>query len=204
MPTCRVAVAIGGLAATSVLCAATIEVVDVSRKQGRYELLADAHLGATPQALYHVLTDYDDNHFARIWSAYKESRYLGPAADGTPMIYTRMEGCVVLHCMSLRRTERLETEEPYRIRTYTVPEQSDFKFSKSEWVLEPEGAGGTRVTYKLEMEPDFRLPPLIGPWYLKRTLSKGVAGALMRIEQLARELDGVPVGSAISPGEAEH
>ena len=52
---------------------------------------------------------------------------------------------------------------------------------------------GTKMTYKLEMEPDFFVPPVIGPWYLKRTLSQGGLRAVTRIERLARELDGRPV-----------
>jgi hypothetical protein len=43
------------------------------------------------------------------------------------------------------------------------------------------------------MEPDFFIPPLIGPWYLKRTLSQGGVRAVTRIERLARQLDGRPV-----------
>jgi hypothetical protein len=49
------------------------------------------------------------------------------------------------------------------------------------------------MKYRLEMEPDFWVPPLIGPWYLKRTLSHGGVRAVSRIERLARELDGLPV-----------
>ena len=48
------------------------------------------------------------------------------------------------------------------------------------------------MTYKLEMEPDFFVPPVLGPWYLKRTLSQGGLRAVTRIERLARELDGRP------------
>jgi hypothetical protein len=66
-----------------------------------------------------------------------------------------------------------------------MPEQSDFKRSSSEWVLEPE-AGGTRMTYSLTMEPDFWVPPVIGPWYLKRTLQRGGGNAINRIERLAQ------------------
>jgi hypothetical protein len=40
------------------------------------------------------------------------------------------------------------------------------------------------------MEPDFFVPPVVGPWYLKRTLSQGGQRAVVRIERLARELDG--------------
>jgi hypothetical protein len=192
--------AIAGAAATCALSAATIDTLDVSRKQGRYELAANAHLDATPESIYAVLTDYDDNAYGRISSVYKESRYLDPAEDGTPIVFTRMEGCMLRYCVTLRRTERLETVEPRFIKSFALPEQSNFKYSTSEWVLEPDGAGGTHMVYKLEMEPDFRIPPVIGPWYLKRLLSQGGARAVMRIERLARQLDGLPVGPEIPLG----
>jgi hypothetical protein len=82
---------LGGLAASSVLWAATIETLDVTRKQARYELAANAHLDATPESICAVLTDYADNAFGRISSAYKESRFLDPAPDGTPIVSTRMK-----------------------------------------------------------------------------------------------------------------
>jgi Polyketide cyclase / dehydrase and lipid transport len=180
------------LAASAFGGAATIDKLDVKRHRGRYLLEADARLAATPESIYAVLTDYDDNRFSRVSRVYKESRYLPPAADGTPVIYTRMEGCVFRYCMSLQRTERLETEAPYRIKSIAIPESSNFKYSTSEWRLEPDG-DGTKMTYLLEMEPDFFVPPIIGPWYLKRTLSQGGLRAVTRIERLARELDGRPV-----------
>jgi hypothetical protein len=181
-----------GLTVSSLLAAATIKVLDVSRRHGLYSLAADAHLDATPESIYAVLIDYDDNRFGRISSAVKESRYLDPASDGTPMIFTRMEGCVLWHCMSLERTERLETEEPYRIKSIAIPEDSNFKYSTSEWLLERDG-DGTKMTYILEMEPDFFVPPIVGPWFLKRTLAQGGVRAATRIERLARILDGRPV-----------
>jgi hypothetical protein len=184
--------AVGALAASALGAAATIDDLDVSRQRGLYSLEAEARLAATPESIYAVLTDFDDNAYARISRVYKESRYLDePAADGTPLIYTRMEGCMLWHCMSLERTERLETEAPYWIKSTALPESSNFKHSTSEWQLERDGAN-TKMIYKLEMEPDFFVPPIIGPWYLKRTLSQGGLRAVTRIERLARELDGRP------------
>jgi hypothetical protein len=188
----RAAAALGALAASAVAVAATMEQLDVKRQRGRYSLEAEARLAASPESIYAVLTDFDDNRYSRISGAYKESRYLEPAADGTPLVYTRMEGCALWHCMSLERTERLETDAPYWIKSTTLAEGSNFKHSTSEWVLERDGEN-TKMTYKLEMEPDFFVPPVVGPWYLKRTLSQGGQRAVVRIERLARELDGRPV-----------
>jgi hypothetical protein len=185
------ACALASIAAAALAAAATIDDLAVERERGRYFLEAEAWLAATPESIYAVITDFDDNAYSRISRAYKESRYLEPAADGTPLVYTRMEGCALWHCMSLERTERLETDAPRWIKSTTLPEGSNFKFSTSEWLLERNG-DNTKMTYRLEMEPDFFVPPVVGPWYLKRTLSQGGLRAVTRIERLARVLDGRP------------
>lgn len=180
-----------GLAA-SIASAATIRDLDISREDGRYSLVADTYLAAPPQAIFDVLVDYE--RFNRISSVYKEHGYLEPRPDGTPVVYTLMEGCVLgnVFCKSMRRVETLETRAPYFIRTTALPERSDFEHSISEWHLEPSG-DGTKVVYKLEMEPDFFVPPVIGPWFLKRTLMKGGTNAVNRIERIARIESGRPV-----------
>ena len=192
MTRARIAAALGALCVGALAAAATIDELDVTKKRDRYALEAYARLDATPESVYTVLTDFDDNAYSRISRAYKESRYLEPAADGTPLVYTRMEGCLLWHCMTLERTERLETRAPSWIKSTALPERSNFKHATSEWLLEPDG-DGTKMTYKVELEPDFFVPPVIGPWYLKRTLSQGGLRAVTRIERLARELDGRPV-----------
>jgi len=182
----RVAVLVlGAVVASWVVCAATLESVIVTYDSGRYSLEADAFLDAPREAIFAVLTDYD--RFGRISSAYKEYGFLDPAPDGTPIVFTRMEGCVLIFCRSLRRVELLQSTVPAFIRTVTLPERSDFRHSVSEWWLEPE-TNGTRITYHLEMEPDFWVPPIVGPWILQRRLKRGGAAAVERIERLAREL----------------
>jgi hypothetical protein len=165
---------------------ATLHSVDVSRQQDRYQVVADTHLAAPPEAIYKVLLDFDGDRYQRISEIYKESSYLPPDTDGTPLVYTRVEGCLIGFCRSMRRVERLEVVTPQFIRSRTVPERSDFKYSMSEWTFAPED-GGTRVTYRMEMEPNFWLPPFVGPWFLKRTLLRGAPSAIDQIEQLAQQ-----------------
>lgn len=173
-----------GLLAASAAAPGTLKTLEIERNDGRYHLVANTHLEASPEAIYHVLTDYADNAFGRISEVYKESGYLPPDDDGTPLVYTRVKGCLLFFCRSMKRVERLEVSEPRFIRTTALPERSDFKYSRSEWWLEPE-RGGTHVVYRLDMEPDFWLPPFVGPAFLKRTLLRGGAEAVDRIEELA-------------------
>src|SRR5690606_21084167 len=176
-----------------------LEVTRDPEDRGRFQLFAETRLEADAKAIFDVLTDYEDGRFGRISSVYKESDYLEPAPDGTPIVYTRMEGCMLSFCKSLTRVERLETEEPHLIRTTTLPERSDFKFAESEWMLTPV-EGGTEVLYELVMEPDFWVPPLIGPWIMKRELRQGGERAIYRIERLAR---GLPSGLRPAKGVDE-
>jgi hypothetical protein len=165
---------------------ATLRTVVVSRDKDRYQVVADTHLDASPEAIYKVLLDFDGDRYQRISEIYKESSYLPPDSDGTPLVYTRVEGCLIGYCRSMRRVERLEIVTPEFIRSRTIPERSDFKYSLSEWTFAAEG-NGTRVTYKMEMEPNFWLPPFVGPWFLKRTLLKGAPSAIDQIELLAQQ-----------------
>jgi Polyketide cyclase / dehydrase and lipid transport len=173
---------IGASAAT-----ATLDSIDIGRDEGVYSLRAETHLDAKPESIVNVLLDYE--RFGRISSVYKEYGYLDPLPDGTPIVYTRMEGCLLkIFCKSMTRVEALEVEAPNHIRTVTLPDRSDFKRSISDWMLEPEGEG-TRMTYSLEMEPDFFVPPVVGPIILKRTLKQGGGRAIDRIELLAQAVE---------------
>ena len=184
----RLTAGIGVLAAlvASAVVAAQIEALEVEKRGSVYSLHSETRLEATPEAIHAVLTDYDN--FDRISSVYKEFGYLEPDSDGTPVLFTTMEGCVLFFCKSLTRVERLEVNSAEHIKTVAVPERSDFKRSVSEWLIERRG-DETLVIYTLEMEPDFFVPPVIGPWYLKRTLKRGGGDAVDRIESLAQALE---------------
>jgi hypothetical protein len=169
---------------------ATLRSVDVTfdRDLDRYHLVADTHLDAPPLAIYDVLVDFDNDRYSRISDIYKESGYLAPDKDGTPLVYTRVEGCLLLFCRSMRRVERLEVIKPRFIKATVVPDRSDFKYAEAEWTLEPEGAG-THVVYRMDMVPDFWLPPYVGPGFLKKTLMRGGVDAVNHIEKLAQQVE---------------
>ena len=188
----RIGIALAALVVAAAASTASLESIDVGRKGAMYSLHAETVLDASPEAIFDVLLDYE--RFGRISSVYKDFGYLDPLSDGTPVVFTRMEGCLLFYCKSMMRVERLEAESPGHIRTVTMPDRSDFKRSTSEWSLEPE-ASGTRMIYTLEMEPDFFVPPVIGPWYIKRTLKRGGGDAIDRIERLAQAVEELEQGA---------
>lgn len=162
--------------------AAELTDVEVRHDDGRYQLTSRTYFNATQAQLYRVLTNYD--LFTKFSSAFAESENREPDAEGRPQFYTRLEGCVMMFCKSYIRYGHLELTPEYDIVAIVDPEASNFKYSRERWQLIPEGEK-TLLIYNFEMEPDFWVPPIIGPFVIKRALRSGGDEAVGRIEALA-------------------
>ena len=179
---------LGGLLILSLPIANSAELrsVEVARNGERYRLDSETYFDVSREALYGVLTDF--KKFEKFTSAIVESRNLDPDEKGRPGFYARMQGCVLLFCKSFIRVGYLLLSPITEIVAITVPEESDFRFSRERWQLFPEG-DGTLMIYEFEMEPAFWVPPVIGPFYIQRALHDGAARAVNRIEVLAQAVE---------------
>lgn len=162
--------------------AAELQDVTVEQKDGRYHLTSVTYFDATQSQLYKVLTDYEQ--FPRFSSAFVEAENRAPDEQGRPQFYTRMDGCVLMFCKSYIRYGYLELKPEYDIVAMVDPELSNFDFSRERWQLIPDG-DGTIMIYDFEMEPGFWVPPIVGPYVIKRALRSGGTAAVNRIEALA-------------------
>lgn len=163
--------------------AADLQFIEIERDGDRYSARSIIWFDTKPGDLYAVLTDYE--MFQRFTSAIAESKNLDPDDEGRPEYFTRMEGCVLVWCRSFVRIGYLELDQDREIVAITDPERSDFKAANERWQLREED-GGTLLMYEFEMIPDFWVPPVIGPYYIKRALRSGGEKAAERIEALAR------------------
>ena len=172
--------------------AAELRDISVELVDDRYNMSSKAYFAAAPERLYRVLSDYD--LFIQFTSAFVEAYNLPPDHRGRPGFYTRMKGCVLMFCKSFERRGHLVLEPNEEIVAIVDPGSSDFKYARERWHLAPEG-DGTVLTYSFEMEPDFWVPPVIGPYLIKRTLREDGRDALDRIEALAQGRKPKPVGT---------
>lgn len=176
---------LAGLAALFVAAnvpAADLRLIEVDRADDVYTMKSVTWFEAGAAALFQVLTDY--SLFSEFSSAIVESKNLGTDASGRPEYYTRMEGCVLMFCQSFVRIGHLSLKPIDEIVAVTDPTRSDFKRAEERWQLVPEKEG-TLLIYEFEMQPDFWVPPVIGPFYIKRALKSGGERAVERIEALA-------------------
>jgi hypothetical protein len=160
--------------------------VTVELEDGHYFLTSESWLDASVEEIYRVLTDYE--LFVQISSGYVEAHNTDAAEDGRPGFYTRMQGCVLVWCKSFERSGYLTLNPMTDIVALVDPDVSDFDYSRESWELISEGEG-TVMIYHFEMDPGFWVPPVIGPFYIKRTLVRGGEDAIMRIEALAQGRD---------------
>jgi hypothetical protein len=177
--------------AAAAAAGADLRAISVEYENDRYHLRSEVWFAAPTEDLYRVLTDFDD--YERISSAFVEAYDLPPDEQGRPRFYTRMEGCMLFFCRSLERRGYLLLEPRKEIVAVTNPAESDFKFCRERWRFEEDGEG-TLLFYDFEMEPDFWVPPVIGPWIIKRTLEVDGLDAIGRIEAIALGLTPKPVG----------
>ncbi len=162
---------------------AVLRSVSVTLQEGRYHLTSETLFGVSQDDLYAVLIDYE--LFEKFTSAIVASRNVEPGADGRPRFYTRMEGCVLFYCKTFVRNGYLLLTPKHDIVAVSDPDESDFNYSRERWRLSSEN-DGTLMIYEFEMEPRFWVPPLIGPYVMKRALQSGATRAVNRIEALAR------------------
>lgn len=162
--------------------AAEFRDIEVGRDDGLYSMRSQVYFNVEPEYLYRVLTDF--NLFKKFTSAIVESNNVEADEKGRPQFYARMEGCVLIWCRSFVRIGYLELKPTAEIIAISDPERSDFEISRERWQLIPED-GGTLMIYEFQMVPAFWVPPLIGPFYIKRALRSGGVDAVNRIEALA-------------------
>ena len=166
------------------LGAADIRLLEVEKEDDAYVFGSLTFLQASPEAVFAVLLDYDQ--YPRISGVYKESRYIEPAEDGRPRVYTRAEGCILWVCRELIKTETLHVTPHSHISAVVESAGSNLSSGRTDWWLEAEGEG-TLLHYRMSLTPDFWVPPLIGPLVIRIALKRAGSRAVLRLEGLALE-----------------
>ena len=164
--------------------AADLREIEVDSADGVYKLESVVWFDADIDALYRVILDWDLSE--QFSSVVIEARNTGSDATGDRGFYTLNRACVLFYCKSVERFGRVEHEPVIYIKAITDPERSDFHLSNETWEFSEEGSG-TLIHYQLEMRPKFWVPPVIGPYVLKKQMREDGVDALDRIEAIAQD-----------------
>jgi hypothetical protein len=175
------AVALLVAAAAGPAQAARFEQLVVSHKRGVYSLRAVMLLDAPPAAVRDSMLDFEHLHL--LSEAILESRRMRDLPKGA-VVYTRSRGCIGFFCRDLRKTETVEVQGD-SIQTRTIAEQSNV-IGTARWTIEAAGAS-TRVRWESDVDPQFFVPPLLGPPLMKRALKREGEALAAGLERAAQQ-----------------
>lgn len=156
--------------------------ISVTQSNGIYHINISADIDATAHYVRQVITDYP--HAYRINNAIIESEVLDSAIKGNIRVRAKLLLCVPLFCQEAERVDEVTTLASGHIQAVIVPQKSDFRSGKALWKIIPDGQR-TRLVYLASIEPDFFIPPLIGPRMVIDNMREQFKSTFQRINQVA-------------------
>ena len=165
--------------------AGTVRDIHTQYEDGIYRLAVDVIIDGRFDAVYGLVTDYD--RLKELSDIFVDTALISPPGVEPKRRRLVARACVFLFCDEATMVEDVEEIERKTILTRVVPELSDFKYGKSRWEVSAVDADHSRIRFSYEIQPDFWVPPLIGPYFIKRKLLAAARQTITRIEVLARD-----------------
>jgi hypothetical protein len=162
--------------------AGEVRKAEVEHADGRYIVEIDVIVNAREDAVHQVLTDYA--HLTRVHENIKQSEILFSLDDHTHQVRVVAEACITYFCKSMIQTQDVLETDAQTIIVTAVPEKSDFVFAHSRWKITPT-ENGTRVMFNTDLKPRFWVPPVIGPYLIKKKLHTASVETVLNLEKLA-------------------
>ena len=168
----------------SVAQAGSVDHVRARHEHGVYTVDLDMVLDATAANVQAIVTDYDGLH--RLSSSIVESRRLPPSVTEVERRRVVYRACFLIYCFTAIMVEAVRYPSPGMMVSVVEPEGSDFVAGTSEWEFSPVGETRTRVRFHSQLQPRFWVPPVVGPWIIKRKMLTAARETGLRIEKLAQ------------------
>lgn len=166
----------------SLACGAEFRSIEMVREGEQYRLSAEVFVDAPRSGVYGVLTDYAE--FPRLSSVFRSGDVLEPIEDGRGLVYLLMRGCVLFFCKEVAVVQAILVEPDERIEAVVDPRRSDLDYGRAVWTLRDDGQG-TLIGYEALLEPQFWIPPVIGPFVIKTAIRTRGIRAAQRLEAIA-------------------
>jgi hypothetical protein len=154
----------------------------VAHTDGRYDLVLRARIDAPSDIVYRAITDY--SNLAAINPDIEISELLETTPDGVSTVRTVIHVCILVFCKQVEQLQHVTHPDADTIEAVIVPEGSDFHSGIARWQLSSPTAATTEVKFTETFEPDFWVPPVIGPWLIERKLVREVGETTAYIEAL--------------------
>jgi hypothetical protein len=164
------------------ISAGELQQAAVSHKDGVYILELDVIVSSSYDAVHAIVTDYDQLHL--ISEVLIETSLLSEPNAEIKRRKLVARTCILVFCFTATMVEDV-WETGNSISTKIVPENSDYKYGKTEWTVDAIDDQQSRIKLYCELQPNFWIPPIIGPHLMKKTMMKEAKKTILHIEELA-------------------
>ena len=171
------------LAISSAAMAATVKRADLTFSGRAYHYRFDSEIAATVARVKAVVADI--NQLARLNDDIITSQLLERYDAHSFKRRLLLKHCILVFCFDLNFVERVEVLPSGDITTHIIPGESNFRRGDAIWRMVELDAERTLVTMEADQEPDFWIPPIIGPLLIKHSFVREVAETVDKLERLA-------------------
>jgi hypothetical protein len=163
--------------------AGEIQQATVDFAHGVYTVEFDGQLSAVPSEVYRLVTAH--NHLYLLNDDVLESVLLTPPDAPVKKRRVVLHICILFFCRDMKLVESLEENGKDELVATVVPAESDFSSGRTLWQITPVGATQSRLQLRSTFSPAFWVPPVIGPWLIKRKMEQELSVMIARLEHYA-------------------
>jgi len=181
--------------------AAQVSKVQVERDGARFLINMHIVMDAPPPAVFRALQDYAT--MARYNPDLRSVRVEPTATPDHVRLFTTVHVCVLVFCKMLHQEQIMTATtqaDGGTLRAKLVPRGGDFKGGHGLWIVGPcpTVRAASCMDVRIELLPAFWVPPVIGPWVLRRKMAEEARHTGAGLELAARNLAGSTVRTAVN------
>ena len=175
--------------------AAQVSEVKVTHDGARFFIAMHMVMDAPAPTVFRALQDYAT--MARYNPDRRSVRVQLTAEPDRVELFTTVHLCVLVFCKTLRQEQIMTASasaDGGSLNARLVPGSGDFKGGHGLWIVRPcrEARAATCMDVRIELLPAFWVPPVIGPWVLRRKMDEEARITGAGLERTARTLAAAP------------
>lgn len=144
----------------------TVQDLEVQRLNPGYVVSGQVRLRAPLEVVRRRLLDF--NHLSRLHRSVQSSELQCSFSDGRHRVQIQIQFHIILRQFTLQSIQDFTWNE-HTIHAIMLPGENGFASGELRWDLTPVN-GDTQLHFRVELVPAFWVPPMIGPYLLKRIL----------------------------------
>jgi len=171
--------------------AAQVSSVQVTRNGTRFVIEMQIAIDAPPPAVFRALQDYAE--MARYNPDLRSVRVEPTTAHNRVRLFTTIHACVLIFCETMHQEQIMTataSADGGALNAVLVPHYGDFESGHGLWVVGPCRRARTQacIDVRIDLVPGFWVPPVIGPWVLRRKMDEEARRTGAGLERTARGL----------------